>query len=65
MVPKIMYLQTSFQTPAFPKGGEPTRLGRSGSLVVWAKPNPIKRVRTLRNGKRVLPNRGDVILRGN
>lgn len=42
----------------------PSKAGRSGSLVKWAKPNETKRVKYLANGARIMPNRGDVILRG-
>jgi hypothetical protein len=38
-----------------------SKAGRCGSLVKWAKPNPIRRERRLANGRRVLPNRGDVL----
>lgn len=43
----------------------PSKLGRQAKgILVWATPNPINRVRTTRNGRKVLPNRGEVILRG-
>lgn len=61
MSPSILRMRSS--TRQWP-GKVPSKLGRQGSLLVWAKPNPINRVRTLANGARVLPNRGDVKLRG-
>ena len=43
----------------------PSALGRQAKgILVWASPNPINRVRTTGLGKKILPNRGDVILRG-
>ncbi len=59
--PKILGMGNSMRT--FPIG--PTsKIGRRASLLVWATPNPIKRVRTMGNGRKILVNRGDVILRG-
>lgn len=43
--------------------GRPSRLGRVKSLVRWAKPSTVNRVRVV-DGHKVMPNRGDVILRG-
>lgn len=60
--PAIMGLGSMFRK--FPTGGAPSKAGRCGSLLVWSKPNPIKRVRSTGNGRKILPNRGDVILRG-
>lgn len=43
----------------------PSKLGRQAKGVLqWATPNPINRVRYTGNGKKILPNRGAVYLRG-
>lgn len=43
----------------------PSKLGRQAKgILVWATPNPINRVRTTGLGKKIIPNRGKVILRG-
>ena len=62
--PKIMGMSTMFTLNKFPKGGVASKLGRQSSCVVWAKPTEKRRVRTLANGARVIPNRGEVVLRG-
>lgn len=55
---KILRMRSSCE--AWPKS-VPSAFGRRGSLVVWSK-GP--RTYTMGNGKRVLPNLGKVILRG-
>jgi hypothetical protein len=62
--PKIMGMRGMFQSRGFPTGTLASAAGRRGSLVVWAKPADKRRVKTLANGARVIPNRGDVVLRG-
>lgn len=43
----------------------PSKLGRQAKgILVWATPNPVKRVRTTRSGHKILVNRGEVVLRG-
>lgn len=43
----------------------PSKAGRQAKgVLVWAKPNPVNRVRYQRNGRKILVNRGAVILRG-
>lgn len=61
--PKIMGLRTMFNSRGFPTGGVASKLGRQSSCVVWAKPSEKRRVRVV-DGARVIPNRGDVFLRG-
>lgn len=60
-MPAILGMRSS--TRQWP-GRRPKKDQRLGSLVVWAKPNPINRVRTMGNGGKIMPNRGAVILRG-
>ena len=63
--PAILGLRSSWADKRMPQGGAPSALGRQAKgILVWATPNPIKRVRTTGLGKKILPNRGDVILRG-
>lgn len=61
--PKVMGMSTMFTLNKFPKGGVASKLGRQGSLLKWAKPSEKRRVRVV-DGARVIPNRGDVFLRG-
>lgn len=60
--PAILGLRSS--TRQWP-GAIPSKLGRQAKgILVWSKPNPVNRVRTMRNGRKILVNRGEVILRG-
>lgn len=45
-------------------GTRPGALSRMSSPVRWAKPNAKRRVVTLANGRKVIPNRGEVVVRG-
>jgi hypothetical protein len=60
--PAIMGMRSS--TREWPNA-IPSKLGRQAKgIIVWAKPNPINRVRYQGNGRKILVNRGEVILRG-
>lgn len=60
--PAILRLRSS--TRQWPNA-IPSKLGRQAKgIIVWAKPNHINRVRYQGNGKKILVNRGEVILRG-
>lgn len=45
-------------------GNRPSALSRMSSPVRWATPNPKRRIITMGNGRKIMPNRGAVVLRG-
>ena len=62
MAPAILKTRSSW---ARMPNAVPSKLGRQAKgVLVWATPNPINRVRYTGNGRKIMVNRGEVILRG-